>query len=99
VYKIEVLYIRPNYNEEFNERNRDLVGFVVEKATGKVKKTSIIQRDSLGTWFHDNRAQFPESKYELLMGSISIIGTLSGASMRDGEDENEEHDPLAYRVN
>jgi hypothetical protein len=107
MYRIETIYLRPQYENDLLERNRDLVGFVVEKGTGKVKKTSIVERNSLGSWYHDNRAQFPEDRFDLLVGSISVIGVLSGADIKDidagstttSSGNGVKRDPLVYKVN
>jgi hypothetical protein len=101
LYKAIVLYLKPDYENSLLDRNRDLVGFVVERATGKVAKTSIVERNSLGTWYHDNRAAYAEDKFDLLVGSISIIGVLSGADMKEVDKKGTgiARDPLAYRVN
>lgn len=101
MYKTEVLYVKPNYDDALIERNRDLVGFVLDKKTKQVKKTSIINRHALGEWFVTNRSVFPEGDFELVIGSISLIGSIAGAAVE--EDENDKTkakpDPLSYRIN
>ncbi len=99
MYKVETLYLSPDYDEGLVERNRDMVGFVVEKGTSKVKGVSVITRDSLGSWFHAKRAEYPEDKFDLVLASLSVLGTLRGADVKDADEKPAKRDPLLYRVN
>lgn len=87
--KIDTILIRPDYPDDLVERNRDLVGFVIDKYTHKVKDVAVIPRFNIHSWYEKRRADFPETRYDLLIGSISLIGLIAGAELKEVEEKQD----------
>jgi hypothetical protein len=87
--KIDTILIRPDYHDELVERNRDLVGFVIDKYTHKVKDVAVIPRHSIHHWFEKRRADFPETRFDLVIGSISLIGIVAGAETKEVDEKQD----------
>ncbi len=85
--KIDTILISPDYSNDLIERNRDLVGFVIDKYTHKVKDVAVIQRTSIAQWFEKRRAEYPATRWELVIGSISLVGTIVSVETKEVKDE------------
>lgn len=85
---IKALYIDPRFTAKLADRNGDFVGFVIERSTDKVILTSVVERSSLSGWYELKGEQYPKDKYDLVFGSISIIGTLRGADLEEIENNS-----------
>jgi hypothetical protein len=87
--KIDTILIHPDYSGELIERNRDLVGFVIDKYTFKVKDVAVIPRHSIHTWYEKRRSDYPQTRYELVIGSISLIGSVVGVETKEVEEKSD----------
>ena len=76
-----------DYSPEFDKHNHELVGYVIQHYPRKVVATAIVTRESVPTWYEDTREKYPESKYTLLLGTISIVGIVE--SMVDSTEPSE----------
>lgn len=76
-----------DYSPEFDKHNHELVGYVIQRYPRKVVSTAIVTRESVPTWYEATREKYPESKYTILLGTISLVGIVE--SMVDDADANE----------
>jgi len=83
-----------DYSPEFDKHNHELVGYVIQRYPRKVVATAIVTRESVPTWYEETRKRYPENKYTLLLGTISIVGIVE--SMVDS-DESSEKDKAFYQ--
>lgn len=97
--KIDTILIRPDYHNDLIERNRDLVGFVIDKYTHKVKDVAVIPRLSIHHWFEKRRADYPESRFDLVIGSISLIGIVAGAEIKEVDEKTDKSKKETTRDN
>jgi hypothetical protein len=87
--KIDTILIRPDYHDDLVERNRDLVGFVIDKYTHKVKDVAVIPRYSIHHWYEKRRTDYPENRFDLVIGSISLIGIVAGAETKEVDSKTD----------
>jgi hypothetical protein len=86
-----------DYSHEHDAHNHDLVGYVIQKYPRKVIKTAILTRQSIDKWYKECEFAFPTKTHTILLGTISLIGTVLG--MVDGvEDEDEDSNDTKYRA-
>jgi len=88
-----------DYSPEFDKHNHELVGYVIQRYPRKVVATAIITRESVPTWYEDTRKKYPESKYTLLLGTISIVGIVDSMidDVESSEKEKAFYQPSAKR--
>lgn len=102
MFRIETLYLNPNYKAALGSHNLDKVCYVIEKATNKTVDVAIVKRSSLANWYEQRRAKYPEDKHVYVLAGVSIIGEIRGASLQEAKDsfedevdEQEEADAIA----
>lgn len=72
----KILYLDPNYDEKFLDRNTSLTLFIIEKATKKVANVCVVERRALVSWFDTKKQQYPSQTHAFLCATNSIMGEL-----------------------
>lgn len=98
---IRQMKITFDYPVEFDKYNHDLVAFVFQRYPRRVISTSVVRRGSVDAWYEATIAKYPKKDYVLMIGTISLIGAVSGVTdsksdINDEEFEMEDEKPKKY---
>lgn len=99
VFKIEALFVNPDYPPELARHNTDLVCYVVRRSDNKVLDVAVVARPALHDWFVQRRAKFEEAKHYFVLGTTAIVGVLRGIDAKEFLDAAKAADTVCNEAN
>jgi hypothetical protein len=78
VAKLKALNIALDFDRTHERHNHDLVGYVIQGYPRKVLKATILTRNSIDSWYHQAKLQYPNDQHTFLIGTVSLMGEVTG---------------------
>lgn len=94
---MKFILVNSYYPDDFLVRNRDMVMMIVERASAKVIKVTVVNREAMDNWLAQAQTVYTQDLYAILACNISIAGEIVGTVSEDEVRQKMPNFPKAWK--